>query len=128
MKEALLVGLGSFFGANARYFVSQWMAKKVDPALPWGTLTVNVVGSLIIGAFLAWTTERVLADPAYKLIVAVGFCGAFTTFSSYAFETYRLYEQGHYWLAIGNVLTNNVLTLLAVIAGMALARYAGASP
>ena len=128
MKEALLVGLGSFFGANARYFISGWMAKKVDPTLPWGTLTVNVVGSFIIGAFLAWTSERVLVDPAYKLIVAVGFCGAFTTFSSFAFETYRLFQQGHHWQAIGNVFANNILTLVAVIAGMVLVRQLISSP
>ena len=122
MKEAMLIGIGGFAGANARYFVSSLMAKKVDPSLPWGTLIVNVAGSLVIGFFLAWTTERVLADPAYRALIAVGFCGAFTTFSSYAFETVRLVEQGHYAAASGNFLSNNILAVLAVIAGIAIAR------
>jgi len=122
MKESILVGLGGFMGANARYFVSSLVAKKLDPSLPWGTLAVNVTGSFIIGAFLAWTTERVLTDPAYRLLVAVGFCGAYTTFSSYAFETVRLFEQGHYWPAFGNFVMNNLLSVSAVIGGIILAR------
>ena len=122
MKELLLIGAGAFAGANARYGVNVWAARYLDPSLPWGTLLVNVTGSLVVGAFLAWTSERVLVDPALRLLVAVGFCGSFTTFSSYAFETIRLLEQGHWWAASGNLVANNVLCLLGVIAGMVLAR------
>jgi len=122
MKTPLLIGLGGFLGANARYLVSTLTARHLDPTLPWGTLIVNISGSFIIGAFLAWTTERVLADPGYRLLLAVGFCGAYTTFSSYAFETARLLEQGHLWSALGNLAANNLLSLLGVLAGMILAR------
>ncbi len=122
MKESIVVGLGGFIGANARYFVSTFVAKNLDPALPWGTLVVNVTGSFVIGVFLVWTTERILTDPAYRLLVAVGFCGAYTTFSSYAFETVRLMEQGHFLSAMGNLLTNNLLAVLGVLAGITLAR------
>lgn len=123
MKELLLVGAGGFLGANARYLTNAFVARHVSASLPWGTLAVNVVGSFVLGAFLAWTTERVLADPAYRFIVAIGFCGAFTTFSSCAFETLRLWEQGHVWAATLNLLTNNVLALAAALAGVALARW-----
>ncbi|MFC1812493.1 fluoride efflux transporter CrcB [Thermodesulfobacteriota bacterium] len=123
MYNFFLVGLGGFLGANARYLISSLTAKHIDPSLPWGTLAVNVSGSFVIGVFLAWTTERVLADPAYRLLVAVGFCGAFTTFSSFAFETVRLVEQGHLWAATGNFFMNNVLSLMGVIAGIAIARW-----
>jgi CrcB protein len=123
MKEFLLVGVGGFAGANARYFVNALLARHVSASLPWGTLTVNVTGSVLIGAFLAWTTERVLADPAYRFLIAVGFCGAYTTFSSYAFETVRLWEQGHVWAAAANLVGNNVLSLLAALLGVALARW-----
>jgi CrcB protein len=122
MKESILVGLGGFMGANVRYFVSTFVAKNLDPALPWGTLIVNVTGSFVIGMFLVWTTERILTDPGYRLLVAVGFCGAYTTFSSYAFETVRLMEQGHFLSATGNFLANNLLAVLGVLAGIALAR------
>jgi CrcB protein len=124
MKEFLLVGAGGFVGANARYWVNALLAKHVSASLPWGTLAVNVTGSFVLGAFLAWTTERVLADPAYRFLVAIGFCGAYTTFSSYAFETVRLWEQGHVWTAAGNLLVNNVLALAAALLGVALARWA----
>jgi len=122
MIDPILIGLGGFIGANARYLVSTFVAKNLDPALPWGTLIVNVTGSFVIGVFLVWTTERILTDPAYRLLIAVGFCGAYTTFSSYAFETVRLMEQGHYLSATGNFFINNLLAVLGVIAGMTLAR------
>ena len=66
-------------------------------SFPYGTLFINVTGSLIVGFFMIWTTERVLVDPRWRLLVVVGFCGAFTTFSSYAFETMAYFEQGQ-WL------------------------------
>ena len=97
LKEFLLIGAGGFLGANARYLVNTLIARYLSASLPWGTLTVNVTGSFIVGAFLAWTTERVLADPSYRFLVVVGFCGAYTTFSSYAFETAGLIEQRHLW-------------------------------
>lgn len=123
MNDVFVVGLGGFLGANARFLVSGWLARNVDPALPWGTLMVNVTGSFIIGAFLVWSTERVVADPNLRLLVAVGFCGAYTTFSSYAFETLRLMEQGHWLDAAGNFLFNNLLSLVAVFAGMSVVRW-----
>ncbi|MFQ5661442.1 MAG: fluoride efflux transporter CrcB [Gammaproteobacteria bacterium] len=123
MTEALWVGVGGFLGANARYLVSTWLARFLDPTLPWGTLAVNTTGSLLIGAFLVWTTERVIASPDLRLLVAVGFCGSYTTFSSFAFETMRLLEQGHWLDAIGSFLLNNVLALAAVLAGMTLVRW-----
>jgi len=63
-----------------------------------------------------------LADPRWRLVIAIGFCGSYTTFSSYAFETISYFEQGHWLLFWANILTNNILCLLAVIAGAALAR------
>jgi CrcB protein len=123
MNEALLVGVGGFLGANARYLVSTWIARYMDPTLPWGTLLVNISGSLVIGGFLVWTTERIISNPDLRLFLAVGFCGAYTTFSSYAYETLTLFEQGHWLDAAGNILLNNILALAAVFAGMALVRW-----
>jgi CrcB protein len=64
-----------------------------------------------------------MADSAYRLLVAVGFCGAYTTFSSYGVETLRLLEGGHFWAAGASVLANNLLSLAAAVAGVALARW-----
>jgi CrcB protein len=69
-----------------------------------------------------WTTERVLVDPRWRLLVAVGFCGSFTTFSGYAFETMSLFEHGQWGLMLANIFANNLLCLGGALAGMALAR------
>ena len=121
-KEVMLVGGGAFLGANARHAVNLLSARHLDSALPWGTLLSNVGGSLVVGLFFALASERAPGDPALRLLVATGFCGAFTTFSSYAHETLRLFEQGQWGAAAGNLLLNNLLCLLAVLAGMWLAR------
>ena len=79
-------------------------------------------GSLIVGFFMIWASERVLIDPRWRLLIVIGFCGAFTTFSSYAFETVAYFEQGQWWLMFTNIASNNLLSLVAALAGMALAR------
>jgi CrcB protein len=118
----LWVSIGAIAGACARYLVSRYAAKLLSPDFPYGTLFINMTGSFVLGLFLIWTTERVLVDPRWRLLIAVGFCGSYTTFSSYAFESFAYFEQGHWALFATNVLTNNVLCLGAVIAGAALAR------
>ncbi len=81
------ISLGAIVGANARYFLSRWVARNFTAEFPYGTLLINITGSLLLGFFMAWTTERVLADPRWRLLVAIGFCGSYTTFSSYSYET-----------------------------------------
>ena len=124
LNDIIWIGAGGFLGANARYLLSTWIARTVDPTLPWGTVTVNALGSMIIGAFLFWAGERIAITPDLRLFVAVGFCGSFTTFSSFAFETIHLFEQGHWLSATGNIFLNNILALAAVLAGMALMKWA----
>ncbi len=122
MTEILLISLGAIAGANARYFLSRYAARVLGPVFPYGTLIINVTGSLVVGFFVIWTTERVLADPRWRLLVVVGFAGAFTTFSSYAFETMAYFEQGQWLLMATNFFANNLLCLGAALGGMALAR------
>jgi CrcB protein len=121
-NDFLLISLGAIVGANARYLISRFAAKSLGPVFPYGTLFINVSGSVIVGFFVIWASERVLIDPRWRLLVVVGFCGAFTTFSSYAFETMAYFEQGQWLLLCTNILSNNVLCLLGALAGMALAR------
>jgi len=121
-KAYLWVSLGGILGANFRYFLSRIIARLSDAAFPYGTLLINVTGSLILGFFLIWTTERVLVDPRWRLLVAIGFCGSYTTFSSFAFETMSYFEQGHWALFAYNILANNVLCLGAVLVGAMIAR------
>lgn len=121
-KPFVWISLGAILGANLRYVVSKVISRFGDFAFPYSTLLINVTGSLILGFFLVWTTERVLANPMWRLLVAVGFCGSYTTFSSYAFETMAYFQQGHWMQFAANILSNNILCLGAVLVGAALAR------
>lgn len=117
------IALGAVVGASARYFVSGFVAKALSPTFPYGTLLVNISGSLVAGFFLIWTGERVLVDVRWRWLIAVGFCGSYTTFSSYAFETFALFEQGQRLLVAWNVIGSNLLCLPSVLMGAALARW-----
>ena len=122
MNDILVISIGAILGANARWIISRYAARVLGPMFPYGTLFINVTGSFIVGFFMIWATERVLLDPRWRLLIVVGFCGAFTTFSSYAFETMAYFEQGQWLLMFANFASNNLLCLGAALAGMALAR------
>ncbi len=122
MLDFLAISLGAILGANLRYWMSRSAARLLGPVFPYGTLTINVIGSFVLGFFLTWTSERAMVDPRWRLLVAVGFCGGYTTFSSYAYETMTFFQQGQWTLLAANFVANNLLACLAVLAGMALAR------
>jgi fluoride exporter len=122
LKDFLAISVAAILGANLRYVISRVAAKEFGPVFPYGTLIINIVGSFIVGLFVIWTTERVLVDPRWRLLVVVGFCGSFTTFSSYAFESMSLFERGQWGLMLANVFANNLLCLAGALAGMAVAR------
>ena len=118
----LWIAVGAVAGASARYFLSGLIARNFSTIFPYGTLLINITGSLALGFFLVYSTERVLLDPRWRLLVAIGFCGSYTTFSSYAFESFALMEQGQWWLVAVNVVGSNLLCLAAVLVGAVLAR------
>jgi len=122
VKDFLAISLAAMVGANLRYLISRLAVREFGPVFPYGTLAINVIGSFIVGLFVIWTTERVLLDPRWRLLVVVGFCGSFTTFSSYAFESMSLFERGQWGLMLANVFSNNLLCLGGALAGMAVAR------
>lgn len=122
MVNYVWIAVGAVAGASARYFLSGLIARNSSVGFPYSTLLINVTGSLVLGFFLVYSTDRVLIDPRWRLLIAVGFCGSYTTFSSYAFESFALMERGQ-WLLVGvNFLASNLLCLAAVLAGAALAR------
>ena len=122
MLDFLAISAGAIAGANLRYWMSRYAVRLLGPIFPYGTLTINVLGSFVLGFFLAWTTERTIVDPRWRLLIAVGFCGGFTTFSSYAYESMVFFEQGQWSLLAANFFSNNVLACAGVLAGMALAK------
>jgi fluoride exporter len=122
VKDFLAISLAAIVGANLRYWISRFARYEFGPVFPYGTLAINIVGSFIVGFFVIWTTERVLIDPRWRLLVVIGFCGSFTTFSSYAYETMAYFEQGQWGLMLANIFSNNLLCLGGALAGMAAAR------
>jgi CrcB protein len=122
LSNYIWIALGAVAGASARYFLSVLIARDFASAFPYGTLLINITGSLILGFFLVFSTERALLDPRWRMLIAVGFCGSYTTFSSYAFESFALMEQGQWLLSGMNIVGSNALCLAAVLAGAALAR------
>ncbi len=119
----LWIALGAIVGASSRYFVSGYIARTFAPIFPYGTLVINITGSFVLGFFLILSGERVLLDPRWRFLVAIGFCGSYTTFSSYAFETFAYIEQGQWLLMAVNIVASNALCLAAVLAGAAIARW-----
>ena len=118
----LWIALGAIVGATARYALSGYIARAFSTSFPYGTLIVNVSGSLVLGFFLVLAGERLLLDPRWRMLVAIGFCGSYTTFSSYAFESFASLESGQWMLMAINIVANNALCLAAVMLGAAIAR------
>lgn len=122
MQTVLLISLGAVLGANLRYFVAQYVSRLIPSTFPFGTLAINISASFALGFFLVWTSERVLADPRWRTFFAIGFCATYSTYSSYAFETFALFERGQLTQAVLNILGTNVVCFVAVALGAALAR------
>ncbi len=111
----LIIGAGGFIGAIARYVIGLWIGQKWGRIFPLGTFVINVSGSFLIGLLMTILTERIIADANWRLFLVVGFLGAYTTFSSFEYETGGLFRDGEWLLASLNVI-------LSVLAGFAALR------
>jgi CrcB protein len=118
----LLIGLGGFFGANARYLVAGWITERFGSSFPYGTLVINVTGSFILGFFVIFIAERLVVHPNWRLFFVIGFLGAYTTFSTFSFENFALIQERSYVSAVVNILSSVLLGLIAVVAGAIVAR------
>ena len=112
----LAIGTGGFFGAVSRFLLATGVQKLVGSAFPYGTLTVNVLGSFIIG-FLFFYFEQTIA-PNQKALLMTGFLGALTTFSTFSLETVLMLQNGLYLKAFGNVSVNALFCVAATMLGM----------
>ena len=113
------VAIGGALGSVARFWCSGLVAQTVGGTFPWGTMLVNVVGSFVIGlvATLTGPDARFLATPEARTFVMIGFCGGYTTFSSFSLQTLVLAQEGEWLYAIGNILLSVALCLAAVWLG-----------
>lgn len=119
--QVVWIGLGAVLGANARYFVSLWLAAKLGAEFPYGTLAVNVSGSLLLGFLVAVGSHYLALSPQLRLMMTVGFLGSFTTFSTFAVESIALWQNGRAWAALANILANNGISLVCALLGILLA-------
>jgi CrcB protein len=114
MKEVLIVGLGGFAGSISRYLIQSAIVNRFVTIFPIGTFTINIVGSLLIGLIFGFAERYDWMNPEWRLFLAIGFCGSFTTFSTFAFDNLQLIRDGNYiqlfWY-----------TSLSVVLGLALA-------
>lgn len=113
------VAAGGFLGAPARYLVDRTITQRFESEFPWGTLVVNVSGALLLGLLTGITLAGHLPELA-KAVLATGFCGAYTTFSTFSFETVALVEEGLIAKALGNVALSVAVGLGAAAAGVAI--------
>ena len=121
MVQFLYISAGAIIGANLRYWVGLWASDHLGAAFPYGTLLVNVAGCFLIGLFYGLGASRMEITAELRLFFAIGFLGSFTTFSSFGYESISLLRSGDLWLALLNIVGNNLLGLGAVLAGLALA-------
>ncbi len=122
MKLLLLVAVGGAFGSAARYLVNISAAQLFGPAFPWGTMTVNVAGSFLIGLLIALGAQRLSMSEELRALIAVGFLGGFTTFSAFSLDFAVLFERKDYGLA-GLYLAGSVsLSIMALFAGLMVVR------
>ena len=118
LQALLLVMVGGAIGAAARYLVTHISSEfSQHHGFPYGTLAVNVIGSALVGYVLTWTADH--THDRWRLLAATGFCGGFTTFSAFAFETMAYWHAGEIFRALLNLVLNNSLSLVGLLVGIA---------
>jgi CrcB protein len=122
MQKVLLIGLAGLVGTVGRYAMSGIIARRFGETFPAGTLVVNLLGCLLAGFLFYLMQERFLVNQTLRTVIMIGFLGGFTTFSSFGLQTFTLLRDGEFWFAAVNIVGSNLLGLLMVWAGYALAK------
>lgn len=117
-----LIGLGGFAGAISRYVIDGFVADRTGGGFPWGTLAVNASGTFLLGLLFAMTAERAILPAEVRGPLMIGYLGAYTTFSTYLLESWRLIEGGAVGLALANLGGSIAVGVVAVVAGLVIGR------
>lgn len=118
----LIVGIGGFFGAISRYAIALWIGQKWGRSFPLGTFVINISGSFLIGLLMTLFAERFIVNPQWRLLLIVGFLGAYTTFSTFEYETGTLVKDGEWLIASMNVVLSVFVGFVALKIGEVIAK------
>ena len=123
IRVPIAISLGAIAGALSRYYLTLWLTNRLGFGFPYGTFFINISGCLAMGFFATLAMEKTaLTSPEVKLIVATGFLGAYTTFSTFGLDTVGLLQRGHWLAATGYFLGSTILGIISVLLGMMIAR------
>jgi CrcB protein len=122
MTNYLIIGVGGFIGAIMRYIIGVWIGQKWGKSFPLGTFVINVSGSFLIGLIMTLLTEKLMVNPQWRLLLVVGFLGAYTTFSTFEYETGNLLKDGEWMFAAMNVVLSVFLGFAALKIGEVIAK------
>lgn len=122
MLKLIYIGFGGFLGAISRYSISKWVETRWESVLPYGTLTVNMIGSFLLGLIMTIFLEKGITHPYLRVAITTGFLGALTTFSTFGYETMMLLEDKEVLFAGVNILANLILGLIFVMIGIIIGR------
>jgi CrcB protein len=121
-RNILLVGLGGLIGSTARYLVAVLFDGQFTSSFPLATFTVNIVGCFFIGLFVAFSERGNILSPEWRMLLTTGFCGGFTTFSTFSYESIKLMQDGEFFYLGLNVLLSVVIGFAATYLGILLVR------
>jgi CrcB protein len=121
MQQFFIVGIGSFLGGGIRYLISVFFNQKINPDFPYATLSVNLLGCLLIGVFYS-LFEKSLINNDWKLFLTTGLCGGFTTFSAFSMESVQLFKQGNLFAMLIYIIVSIVFGIALTYAGYLIAK------
>jgi CrcB protein len=118
MNKYLIIGIGGFIGSIARFWLGTYMGDRMGTRFPYGTFIINLTGSFLVGFVITVLTERTHWSPNWRYLVPIGFIGAYTTFSTFEYETFRSVQDGELLMAGLNVILSVVIGFIAVWLGV----------
>lgn len=122
MLKYWMVGIGGFVGAIARFMLGSYIANRMGSRFPYGTFVINMSGSFLIGLILTMLTQRTAMSPNWRYLIPIGFIGAYTTFSTFEYETLRTVQDGQMLIAMANIVLSVIVGFVAVWLGVVAGR------